>query len=226
MNAKTTPTRRLKALAAGAALMFSGIASHAAPVYTIAEDILPSGLGTLQAARAGWAAAHGGPLSSEGFEGLAAAPGSPFDFGAFTMTYSGSGLTLFGANSLVRTEGVQGLGFSGRGTVTFTFDSAITAFGIDWSSFDQTTTVVEYSDDAGGALSDVFLPVTSAGAGFLGVRNSAGFTSVTFQVTQTETLEFDNIQWGTSAVIPEPMSLLLVGAGLAMVGFSRARRSS
>ena len=226
MNAKTTPTGTLKALATGAALMLYGLASHAAPVYTIAEDVLPSGLGTLQTARAGWAAAHGGPLATEGFEGLAAVPPSPFDFGAFTMTYTAADMTLYGANALVRTEGVQGLGFSGRGTVTFTFDSPITAFGIDWSSFDQTTTVVEYSDDAGGALADVFLPVTSAGAGFLGVINNAGFTTVTFQVTQTEILEFDNIQWGTSAVIPEPMSLLLVGAGLAMVGVSRARKAS
>jgi hypothetical protein len=224
MNAKRT-ARKLKVIATCAALTLCGFGAQAAPVYNVVEAVLPGGLATLQAERAAWATAHGGGLSTEGFEGLAAAPASPFDFGAFTLT-SSVGLTLFGANALTRTEGVKGLGFSGNGTVTFTFDSAITAFGIDWSSFDQGSTVVAYSDDAGGAVADIFVPVTPAGGGFFGVRNTDGFTSVSFQVTQAEILEFDYIQWGTAAAVPEPMSLLLVVAGLAAVGVSRSRRPS
>ena len=217
---------KLKTLAACAAFALWAVGAQAAPAYFVAEAILPGGLGTLQAQRANWAAAHGQALSTEGFESLLAAPSTPFDFGAFTLNFSGAGLTLFGANPLTRTEGIKGLGFSGNGTVTFTFDNAITAFGIDWSSFDQTTTVVAYGDDAGGAVADIFAPLTLAGGGFFGVLNSAGFTTVSFTITQTEILEFDYIQWGTASSVPEPTSLLLLGIGLAAAGFSRSRRAS
>ena len=215
---------KMLSAAAAIVLTLSAFGAQAAPVFHVAEDILPGGLATLQAERGVWAAAHGGALSTEGFEGLVAAPANPFDFGDFTLSFSGPSLTLFGANALVRTEGVNGLGFSGNGTVTFTFDTAITAFGIDWSSFDQTATVVAYSDDAGGAVADVFVPVTSPGAGFFGVLNTDGFTTVSFQVTQSEILEFDYIQWGTA--VPEPGTLAILGLGLVGFGFARRRQAA
>jgi hypothetical protein len=207
----------------GVALLFAAAEVHAAPIFVTAEAVLPGGLPVLQAARAGWATAHGAPLLTEGFESLAAAPTNPFDFGDFTLGFSGTGFTLYGANALTRTEGTQGLGFTGSGTVTFTFDSAINAFGIDWSSFDSPATVIAYSDDAGGAIADVFVPVTIAGAGFLGVRNTVGFTTVSFAVTSGEILEFDNIQYGAAAV-PEPVTLALFG--LAAAGYAGHRRRS
>lgn len=206
---------------AAAALALSAFAASAAPAYSVTEAILPGGLGTLQAARSAWAATLGGPLQTEGFEGLAAAPASGFDFGPFTLTTSAP-LVLFGNNSLVRTEGVQGLGFSGNGTMTFTFDTALTAFAIDWSSFDSLNTVISYQDNAGGSVADIFQPLTSAGAGFFGVVNGAGFTQVTFTAQSGEILEFDNIQFLANNV-PEPSSLALVALALAGCGAWRRR---
>ena len=199
--------------------------AFAVPIYNVAEDILPSGLATLQDERSTWASDFGGSLSTEGFEDLVASPSNVIDFGDFTLSYTGnSGLTLFGTNSLVRTEGDNGLGFTGDGMLTFTFDNAINAFGIDWSSFDLTSTVVGYSDNAGGAIADVFVPLTYAGAGFLGVRNDDAFNTVSFSVTQTEILEFDYIQYGSTNAVPEPSILALIGLGLAGFRVNSYRR--
>ncbi|WP_425039573.1 VPLPA-CTERM sorting domain-containing protein [Primorskyibacter sp. S187A] len=215
----------MKLYSVGLAVAMIGLAgmAQAATTTFTAEDVLPTGLGTLQTERSNWQTAVGSPVSSEGFEGLQGAVGNTLTFADFTLTHSGGGLTLFGSNSLTRTEGVQGLGFSGNGSVTFTFASTINAFGIDWSSFDQTSTVVDYSDDGGNSLSDLFVPVTNAGAGFFGIIDTGGFSSVTFNVSQTEILEFDNIAWGTVAPVPLPAGLPLLLAGLGGLAMLRRR---
>ena len=213
---------KLKGAILAGAIMATGGAAHAI-TFNVAEDILPGGLGTLQAERATWAAATGAALSSEGFEGLGS-NGSFFDFGDFSVSIASGSMTLFGANGLTRTEGTNGLGFTGSNVITFLFDNVQTAFGIDWSSFDQTETNVAYSDNGGGANGDIFQPVTTAGAGFFGVINENGFTEITFTVTQTEILEFDNIQYGAAAAIPVPASLPLLVGALGVLGFARRKR--
>lgn len=192
----------------------------------VAEDRLPDGIGTLQAERAQWASDFGGTLSSEGFEGLSGAPASVIDFGDFTLSFSGKrDLTLFGANEFTRTEGAQSLGFTKKGTITLTFDEEITALGIDWSSFDKKGTRVRYKDNAGNFIKDVFDPVTRAGAGFFGIIDPEGFTEVTFLVKQSETLEFDFIQYGRSvAPVPLPAGLPLLVGALGVLGLVRRRQ--
>lgn len=214
----------IKSAVLTAAILAAGSSAHAAS-FNIAEDILPGGgVSTLQAERAIWAAESGATLSSEGFEGLSS-DGNFFDFGDFSVSIATGAFTLFGANSLTRTEGENGLGFSGNNIVTFLFDSVQTAFGIDWSSFDQTATNVAYADNGGGANGDLFEPVVTAGAGFFGVNNLNGFTEISFTVTQNETLEFDNIQYGSVAPVPVPAGLPLLIAGLGTLAYLRRRKS-
>lgn len=214
----------IKSTVLAAAILAAGSSAHAAS-FNIAEDILPGGgVSTLQAERAVWAAASGATLSSEGFEGLSSGD-SFFDFGDFSVSIETGAFTLFGANSLTRTEGENGLGFSGSNVVTFLFDSVQTAFGIDWSSFDRTDTNVAYADNGGGANDDLFEPVVTAGAGFFGVNNANGFTEIIFTVTQQEILEFDNIQFGTASPVPIPAGLPLLIAGLGALAFMRRKRS-
>ncbi|WP_165899265.1 VPLPA-CTERM sorting domain-containing protein [Rhodovulum steppense] len=203
------------------------MAFGATTTYT-AEAILPGGLGTLQAERADWAADFGGTLSTEGFEGLVADPGLVTDFGGFTLTYAGvGGLTLYGSNPLTRTEGAQGLGFSGSGSITLSFTSAINAFGIDWSSFDNAATNVSYGDSAGNVIADLFQPVTRSGAGFFGIIDTGGFSWITFDVTSQEIMEFDFIQYGVASdpsLIPLPAGLPLLVAGLGTLAVLRRRQ--
>lgn len=210
-------------LIAGAIALTAG-SVQAATTFNVAEDILPGGLSTLQDERDVWASAVGAPLATEGFESLTTG-GSSFDFGDFSVSLDTGSFTLYGANSLVRTEGTNGLGFSGNNIVTFLFDTAITSFGIDWSSFDRTATNVAYSDNGGGSLGDIFVPVTTAGAGFFGVNNTDGFTQVQFTVTQSEILEFDFVQYGNIAAVPVPASLPLLFGAIGLLGFVRRKKS-
>ena len=210
---------------AGLALAFAVSTGMAqATTFNIAEDVLPDGLGTLQAERAVWASNAGAPLSSEGFEGPISV-GSSITFADFTVSVASGALTLFPLIELTRTEGEQSLGFSDSNVVTFVFNDAITSFGIDWSSLDRDETNIAYSDNAGGSNSDLFVADSFAGAGFLGATNLNGFTEISFTVTSSEILEFDNIQYASVAAVPVPAGLPLLLGAVGLIGLLRRKKA-
>jgi hypothetical protein len=204
--------------------------SFAAPVYFIADAVLPTGLATLQAERAAWASGAGS-LTQNGFE----APfteGSNVDFGAFSMTSANTppGLYLTSGNNLITTEGTDVITFvtTGNTSVTFAFDAAIQFFGIDITSIDYTPTTISFLDNLGNELTSFNTFPGSAGATFFGVQNDQAFNSVVFSFTGSEILNFDNLQYGNAgpAAVPEPGTLAFMGLGLVGLGFVRRRKKT
>jgi hypothetical protein len=209
-------------------LLLATTVSQAAPIYYTASDVLPAGLATLTAERTNFqlgAAGLGVVLSSEGFEVFAA--GNPIDFGPFTIELvDGVGFSQLTGNNLITTEGDSVISFDTLGStvVEFAFDSPIHAFGVDITSIDFAPTTVSFLDDLGNTLDD-FAEAEFASATFFGVTNDAAFSTVRFTFTGTETLNFDNLQFGARSAVPEPATLGmgLSACAIALV-YARSRR--
>lgn len=178
-------------------------------------------------------------LTTENFDG--AALGSvtgPIDGLTFTANIAGGGMLSI-ANTFDTTSGTQYLGsslpgnsFASQDNFTVTLPSASTAVGMylliggPLSGDDFTLSV------AGGDAMNSAVPEETLGDGtivyFLGLTSTTPFTSATLGLTTPAGAadgpywNVDDLSYGTAngsmtPPVPEPSSLLLLGAGLAAV---------
>lgn len=168
------------------------------------------------------------------------------DFNSPTIAGSFADTTLdLGFFSLLRTGGTGGISqitsggtlsidgtkyatvFTGLGRdLIITFDSAISAFGIDTNNFNdnQQRTLVE----AGGESVDV--PIGDGGIGFSGFSSDTAFTEVRFIgiAGVNDGWAFDNLAYAVAddGTVPEPASLAVWSgiAAFAVFGVWRKRR--
>jgi len=118
-------------------------------------------------------------------------------------------------------------------TVTFTFVTPITAFGLDVNDLNFAS--MSFADNLGNVVTDVLLPDNGGPAGgpdfqnlqFFGVTNSNPFSQVVLTFTNnsssTGSIFLDRLEYGV-AEVPEPASMAIFGVG--SVGLlSLARRS-
>ena len=150
--------------------------------------------------------------------------GFPLDLGAFSLLR-----TVLGEPGQIQ---IAGLPFNIDGSrygfvvtqaaldMVFTFDSPISAFGLDvvaWNDGFIRTTV-----EADGTS----VPVTSQvgqGSRFFGFSSDTAFTQVRFIGGTGDSWGFDNITFA-STEIPEPATLTLFAVGLGALGFVGWRR--
>lgn len=204
------------------ALISASSIAIAAPVYYFNDAITD---------RASFQASAGA-LTLESFE-------SPFSssfnqsFTGFTVTSTAT-LSRETTNSRAITDGISALGFSEaeNASLTFTFDNAITAFGVDVN--DMNFGNMTFSDNIGNLFTDVLIGDNGTDAGgpgftnhqFFGVTNSEAFTSITLSFTGASSsglITVDRLEY--SSVVPVPAAAWLFGSGLIGL-FSLRRRKA
>jgi hypothetical protein len=112
------------------------------------------------------------------------------------------------------------------GDSTFTFDSPISAFGIEILSFGTKGSPVTLSARTSSSQSSVVVEDfvgEDFNTIFLGIISDQRFNSVTFNSTEVFTfIRFDNLL--TTSTIPEPATWLMMLFGFAATGFALKRR--
>jgi MYXO-CTERM domain-containing protein len=206
-------------------------AASAAMTFFVADGKWPTDLAVLSGERAAWAAFFGGTVSTEGFNALPRnRHATPFVFDDFVLTRDQTDQFYIRPATVPMQDGGNEFIITLGDVIYFDFFQPINAFAIDWANFDKPLTSIDYADDAGNELIDMFLPVIAGlsggtGGGFFGIFSESSFSSLQFTLNSTEQLNFDYVQYGSlvSAVPAPPAAMLLLG-GLGAFAFLRRRR--
>ena len=181
------------------------------------------------------AAVAGGSTTTQTFDTLA--PGTILST-LNGVTYGASAGKPVISNSFATTSGLNSLASTSDGffaeseTATFTFATAITAFGIDINTFGALSgDYLAATTNLGNvALSD-FDPFAGLATGqFVGFTSDTPFTTVTIRGLTDASgnlypYTLDTMVYGTQATsAPEPATLAAFGLGLAVIGLVKAKR--
>ncbi|MGL4541585.1 MAG: PEPxxWA-CTERM sorting domain-containing protein [Polymorphobacter sp.] len=182
---------------------------------------------TTYTSEAAYVVASGGGLGFESFESAVSLGTSvPFTGGTFSCTGTTYCPGFFGVWSILVTDGRAAVYGATPDSLTFTFSSPITHFGVDTIGFGDvgvSDMMVAWGSNSSTLYSSVSVP--GGTVLFAGIIDSAGFTSVTFTGTAPgDGIAFDRLQ--VKGAVPEPASWALMIAGFGMVGGALRRRAA
>ena len=108
-------------------------------------------------------------------------------------------------------------------TITFSFDTAIEAFGIDINTFAMDNGHYMAWTETGEFISSIFDPFPGFETGqFLGFRTARPFQRITISAASGFSYSLDTLRHDP---VPEPATLLLFATGAAWIGCAARRRS-
>lgn len=173
------------------------------------------------------AAIGGAPLTVESFESPPGGASPSWTFPTVTVTCNGSVWcpTFSGTSTLLPTLGTTGVYYATPDTLTFSFATPVTAFGIDMRGLGTVGTTTFSGTLSNGATATFFTDYAGDDSTtlFVGFVDAAGFTSVTFSGTRPDDgLYFDRMQ---ITAVPEPGAVGLLLAGLGVTAIAARRRS-
>jgi len=142
------------------------------------------------------------------------------------ITYASSSGNAVVTSLFLTSSGANGLGttpsqyFSPFDRMTFSFGTAISAFGVDINTFSAVNGAFQALTDLGDIALSVFDPFPGISTGqFLGFSSDTAFSSVTIYGGSSYTL--DTLRFVSS--VPEPGTFALLAIGLAILAMSGRR---
>ncbi len=222
----------------GMALAASLAGSAQAAVITyfdIDNGVGPNGAFPQSAASAAGFVGAAGSLSLLTFEGLAPGAVASFspaagvtlsrtstDFGA---NYTGVNNTMAGGAAFgfnVTPGGATWFG-APAGTMTFAFDSPVTAWGAFLTGTQASVAPETLANFNNGAPQVVSIPSNSSGGvQFIGFISDTPFSSITLTNTSNDAWGIDDVYYTTQTATPEPATAALLAA--ALLGLAARRR--
>ena len=153
--------------------------------------------------------------------------GSGSLYGLYTGSQPGVAAKPFGDDTQYYSTGI--------GTTTVTFDETATYLGFLWGSVDSYNRIAFYDGNTLiGTIygADIRNPANGdqgiGGTFYVNFDVAGGFNKVEL-ISDGYSFEIDDLAYGAEYVhiteVPEPTSLLLLGAGLFAVGYARRRRA-
>lgn len=219
--------------------LFPGISNAGISIYSGQDDgaLVGGPFPSSAAAEVSFtaAAAGFGTLNTITFENQAvgyytpftAAPGVTITLTGPIYSYEYSGIpnttlgNLYGFNTTP--SGTKWLGFPG-GTATFTFATPTNSFGMYLTGLQTVFTsslTVTFTDTA---LHTLTLPVNVlGGAQYFGFTDSLSISSIQISNLSIDAWGIDDITYNSTAPVPEPCTMLLLGSGLAGVAAFRRK---
>jgi hypothetical protein len=185
-----------------------------------------AGAANIYTSEAAFLAAAGGGLSFESFESPLSVTSTVVNFsgGSFGCSASGYCPGFFGVRTGFASDGVQTVYFATPSSATFTFNSPITAFGVDMIG-PGTAGATDITINWVNGSSQIYTGITGSGydVWFSGVIDSTPFISVTFSGTAADDgIDFDRLRF--TGAVPEPETYAMLLAGLGLLGFIGRRR--
>ncbi len=213
---------------------------QAAPVLSVSSVVGGGPAGTVFETLNELALGQAGGMTSAGvmvtFSGNAAVvAGASTNYYAAPVLSNGDGAAFGDADGADASRYVStgSAGAVAGSAVTFTLATAETYFGLAWGSVDSYDSLAFYdgmrlievitgADVLAGANGDQ----SAAGTAYVNITSSVAFTTIVASSSQYA-FEFDDLSFDAPAVsVPEPMTLAVLGTGLAGLGLVRRRHGA